>query len=986
MKSIELLFLGILAAGCGFASSANTAFFRDLPLRFEENRGQSPHKTARYVARGTDFVLSLAPDQSWLEWSDGGGHTAHVQTRLRNADPSARMRPEQRLEGTANYFVGRPERWQTDVAGFGGIRYENAYPGVDLIFHGEKGRLEYDFVVAPHADPSAIQLELSGHSAARVNQSGDLAISTVAGELEWKHPEIYQTIGGTRHPVAGRFLVIGGNVVRFEIGEYDPGQTLVIDPALKYSTYIGGKGNDSARGIGVDGAGNVYVGGSTSTPDLNTVSALQANFGGGTAAMLSGDGFVAKFSPAGTLLYLTYLGGSQDDSIFALAVDSAGNAYVTGGTNSSDFPVVNAFQNAFAGAGGSLTRSGDAFVAKLNPAGNKLLYSTYLGGSQDDLGLAIAIDGAGNAYIGGATASPNFPTTPGGTPYQATFGGAGGEPIRHETDIVPEWEPGDGFAAKLDPTGSKLLFSTFLGGTLDDVAMSIAVDSSSNVYVGGCTISPNFPVKNALQSNFGGTDSMNIFFSLGDGFVVKLNPGGSDAIYSTYFGGSGDDCIVAIALDSSGSLHMTGTTTSQDLKITPGAYQKVFRGYVTLPQDVAMGFGDAFVAKLNPAGSQISYLTYLGASFNDGGVGIAVDSTGDAYVAGFSDSFDLFVTPNALQPKMAGDGGISQFLFYGDAFLAVLNPTGTGVYYSSYFGGNEDERPLGLALDSSGTVYMVGNTVSTNLPVTPNALQKTFGGIDGHVAGAMRGDAFLSIFSGFPPAAPAITVVANAEGENPVIGPNTWVEIKGTNLSATSRIWGDADFVNNQMPTKLDAVSVTMNGEPAFVYYISGSQVNVLTPPDLAPGPVQVQLNNGFVSTPFTAQSQALSASFFVINGGPYVVATHADGTVIGPTSLAPGFTPAAPNETIVLYANGFGPVVPPVVSGSRVQQGVLATNPVVQIGGIQANVIFAGLILPGLYQFNVVVPAGVANGDNAIVAQYGGQSTQMGTLLTVQQ
>jgi uncharacterized protein (TIGR03437 family) len=983
-----LLFLSILAFKCAAASNANTAFFSNLPLRFEENRGQSSHKNARYIARGPDFVMSLAPDRNWMEWSDrGSGNAVRLQTRLQNANPSARMRPEKRLEGSANYFIGRPEQWQTDVAGFGSIHYENVYPGIDLIFHGEQGRLEYDFVLAPHADPSAIRLEVSGQRGARVNASGDLVISTAAGELEWKHPEIYQTSGGTRHPVEGRFLVSGGNLVRFDIGEYDPNYTLVIDPALKYSTYIGGHGNDSARGIGVDGAGNVYVGGTTSTSDLNTVSAFQPNFGGGTASPLSGDGFVAKFSPTGTLLYLTYLGGSYDDGIYALAVDSAGNAYVTGGTNSTDFPVVNAFQSAFAGSGGSLTRSGDAFVAKLNPTGNKLLYSTYLGGNQDDIGLAIAIDSSGNAYVAGATASPNFPLTPGGTPYQNTFGGAGGEPIRHETDTVPEWEPGDGFAAKLDPTGSKLLFSTFLGGNLDDAAMAIAVDSASNVYVGGCTISANFPVQNALQSNFGGTDPMNIFFSLGDGFIVKLNPSGSNAIYSTYLGGSGDDCIIAIALDSSGDLYATGTTTSLDLPVTPGAFQRVFRGYVNLPLNIAMGFGDAFVAKLNPAGSQLSYLTYLGGSFNDGGTGIAVDSAGDAFVTGFTDSFDFFTTPDALQPKIAGDGGISQFLFYGDMFLTVLNPTGSALYYSSYFGGNEDERTLGLTLDGSGAVYIVGNTVSGNLPTTPNAYQNTYGGIDGHVDGAMRGDAFLAIFSGFPLAAPIITIVANAEGENPVVAANTWTEIKGSNLSATTRIWGNSDFVNNQLPTKLDTVSVTMNGEPVFVYYISPSQIDVLTPPDLAPGPVKVQVSNGFVSAPFTVQGQQYSTSFFVINGGPYVVATHADGSLIGPASLFPGATtPATPGETIVLYANGFGPVVPPVVSGSLVQAGVLSTPPVVQIGGSQASVLFAGLISPGLFQINVTVPAGAATGDNPIVAQYGGQSTQAGTLLTVQQ
>ncbi|HYL37121.1 MAG TPA: SBBP repeat-containing protein [Bryobacteraceae bacterium] len=987
MKNRLLLLLGVFASAGASASTPRMALLGHLPLRFEEARGQKTHQKVRYIARGPNFVLSLAPDQSWLEWKDGPrGRTAHVLTRLRNANSSARMQPEDRLPGAANYFLGSPAQWQTDVTGFGRVRYQDVYPGIDLIFHGEQGRLEYDFVLAPRADPSVIRLELSGHRTARVADDGDLVVSTDAGEIRWKRPEIYQTDGGVRQPVAGRFLLSAGSLVRFEIAQYDRKRPLVIDPVLKYSTYIGNKGNDAARGIAVDSAGNVYITGTTSSSDLNTVSAYQPNFGGGTAGPFTGDGFVAKFSSSGTLLYLTYLGGSLDEGVTAIAVDAAGNAYLTGATNSSDFPTVNPFQANFAGFGGSATRAGDAFVAKLSPTGNKLLYSTYLGGTLDDIGLAIAIDSAGNAYIGGATASPNFPLTPGGTPYQSKFGGAGGEPIRHQTDVVPLWEPGDAFVAKLDPTGSKLLFSTYLGGALDDAAFSIAVDSSHNVYVGGCTISYNFPVKNAFQSAYGGADPRNFFFSLGDGFVTKLNPTLSDAIYSTYFGGSGDDCITSIALDSSGAVYMTGATTTQNLKTSPGAFQSAFRGYYNLPFNIAMGFGDAFVAKLDPAGSKLLYLTYLGGSYNDSGTAIAVDSAGDAYVTGFSDSPDFPVVAGALQPALAGDGGLGAYIYYGDAFLTVLNPTGTAALYSSYFGGNGDERTFGLALDGSGTVYIVGNTVSTNLPTTSRAFQKTFGGFDGHVPDAMRGDAYLSVFSGFPLNPPVITSVTNAESQSPIIAANTWVELKGSNFSSGARSWQAPDFVNNQMPTVLDGISVSMNGEKAFVSYISGSQLEVLTPPNLAPGPVRVQVNNGFLSAPVNVQSQQYSLALSIINRGPYVLATHADGTLVAPFGLFPGSSPAALGEPIMVYANGFGGTVPPIVAGSIVQAGVLPSMPAAQIGGAPANVTSAALVYPGFYRFTVTVPASAGSGDVAIAAQYGGQSTQAGVLLSLQQ
>jgi uncharacterized protein (TIGR03437 family) len=1013
VKTRSLSLLLAIAAVSALASNPR-AQLRTLPLRFEENRGRDPHPGVRFVARSPRFLLGLAPTESWLEWRDPAHQaTARVQTKFLNANRNTQMELEDRLPGTANYFLGAEQNWRSDVIGFGGVHYRDVYKGVDLIFHGEQGRLEYDFVLAPHADPRAIRLELKGQDSARIDNDGDLVIHTVAGEIRWKAPEIYQDAGGERQPVAGRFVIEGKRpdnkrIVRFEIGDYDRDHTLIIDPTLKYSTYIGGTNNEAARGIGVDAAGNVYLAGVSSSPDLpSTPSSYQPNFGGRTALSsgnFTGDGFVAKFSPAGKLLYLTYLGGTRDDGIAALAVDAAGNVFVTGETYSTDFPSVNGYQKSLNSPSSQI--EGDAFVTKLSPDGSKILFSTYFGGTKEEIGLGIVLDSAGNIVICGASESFNLPTMnpiPGGDRFHGGGSSCGGslcEPLRHQTDTVPEWAPGDGFVAKFDPTGTQLLFSTYLGGGYDDAALSIAVDSSNNVYVGGCTVSFDFPnTPGAYQRGSGGIEQQNFFFWLGDGFVSKINPANSTLVFSTYIGGAGDDCVTGIALDSSNAVYMTGTTSSFNLLTPPQTvgFQPRYAGYNSLPFNIAQLFGDAFVAKLDPTGAKLQYFTFLGGSQNDGGTAIAVDSQGDAYVLGFTDSTDFPMAGSPVQPKFAGDGGLGQFLFYGDAFLSVVNPTGTALLYSSYFGGTLDERPFGIALDGKGNVYLAGNTVSPTFPTTQDAAQKNYGGYKGHANGTPRGDAFYSVFTGFPAAPPVITKVANAEGgESTTISPNTWVEIKGTNLStagvsspdcAPGYCWQAADFVNNQLPTTLQGVSVTMNGKAAYIYYISDGQINVLTPPDLAAGPVQVQVSvGGIKSAAFASQALDESISFFVLNGGPYVLATHLNGTLVGPSSLFPGVTtPAKPGETIVIYANGYGPITPPVVAGSLVQSGPLPFFPTLQIGGSVANITFAGLISPGLYQFNVTVPTTVPDGDNKIQSQFAGQQTATGELITIQ-
>ncbi len=1001
MKISAFFLLSTLTLAGIQAAPGRRELLSKLPLRFERNSGDR-EATVKYTARAPGLRLDLSEGENSLEWRDPvNQHNARVRTRMVNARAGVRLEAEDRLSGAVNYFLGREQNWRTNVPGFGRIRYRGVYPGIDLVFHGEQGRLEYDFVLAPHADPRAIRLELAGQQSLHIDDDGELVIGTPAGEIRWKVPEVYQEIDGRRRATEGRFVIEGKKTVRFQVGGYDRARPLIIDPVLKYSTYIGAENNEAARGIALDGMGNIYVAGVSSSSDLETTSnAYQPNFAGLTAlnnGQFTGDGFVAKFSPAGALLYLTYLGGSADDGITAIAVDSAGNAYLTGGTNSTDFPTKNPYQAKLGGTQTPALGSDDAFFAKLSPDGSTLLVSTYLGGNNNDIGLSIALDSTGNIYLCGATASSNFPTV---NPVQPGFGGAGGEPIRHAYDTVPEWEPGDAFIAKFNPTATQLLFSTYLGGFQDDAAFSIAVDSQGNAYVGGCTISQNFPyTTGAYQTVFGGEEAQNVFFHMGDGFVAKYNTTTFTQVYSTFFGGVGDDCISGIAIDSTGAVYMTGSTSTPNWTASPGAVQPRYAGYYTLPtQQVFQLFGDAFAAKLNPAGTKLDYFTYLGGSQNDGGMSIAIDSAGDAYILGFTDSVDFPLSANPMQSHLAGDGGVSLYLFYGDAFLVVLNPTATQLLYSTYFGGNEDDRPMGIALDGAGNVYLAGNTVSTNFPVTAHAVQPHYGGFKGHADGTPRGDAFFSIISGFA-AAPAITGVMNAAGgASTTIAPNTWVEITGSNLAPDMRTWGASDFVNSQMPTVLDNVTVSFNGESAYVDYISPIQVNVLTPPDLATGTVQVQLAvSGLGSNLFSIQAQSESISFFEFGASPYVAATHLNGSLcsapvsgvclVGPTTLYPGAsTPAQPGEIIVIYANGFGPVTPPVMKGSEFQSGTLPALPTIQIGGLAANVGFAGIISPGLFQLNVTVPQGAPNGDNAIKAGYAGQVTPAGSMITIQQ
>jgi hypothetical protein len=601
--------------------------------------------------------------------------------KLVGANPAAPLSGVDELPGKANYFIGNdPKKWRRNVPTYTRVRYEEVYPGIDLEFYGtQQGQLEYDFVVAPGADPRAIRLALAGAEKLELDGRGNLHVALLTDEVRFHKPVLYQEFGGERQEVAGSFNLAGTEQVGFEVGDYDRTRPLIIDPVLAYSTYLGGGGMDHGGDIAVDTAGNTYVVGSTTSTNFPTASPLQGTHGGG-----SWDVFIAKLNAAGNGLgYSTYLGGNDRDAGGAIAVDAAGNVYVTGDASSTNFPTVDPLQPNYGGAGS--VGFGDAFVAKLNPTGSALVYSTYLGGSGDERGLDIAVDTGGSAYTMGTTESTNFPTV---NPLQAANAGSK-----------------DAFVAKLNAAGSALVYSTYLGGSGYETfgGGAIAVDAAGNAYLASSTNSSDFPTANALQSVYGGGSASTGF---GDAFITKVNATGSALVYSTYLGGNDDDRAYGIAVDATGNAYVTGRVGSTN-----------FPTQSPLQGSHAGGGGDVFVTKLNSAGSALVYSTYLGGADSDYGRGITVDAAGNTYLTGSTYSAS-FPTAEPLQPTKGGNE---------DAFVAKLNAAGSQLVYSTYLGGSGYDNPNGIVVDSVGNAYVTGITGSINFP-TANAFQASNAG------------------------------------------------------------------------------------------------------------------------------------------------------------------------------------------------------------------------------------------------------------------
>jgi hypothetical protein len=603
-----------------------------LPLHFEANQGQA-HQDVRFLARGPGYSLYLTAGEAVLVLAKPNPERQRDRRSRRErraaktpaqllalrmhfvgAEPGPRVSGIEELPGKANYFIGNdPAQWRTAVPTYAKVYYRNVYPGIDLLYYGNQRQLEYDFVVAPGADPEKIVLGFQGADRLEIDAQGDLVLHIAERAIRQHKPVIYQEVNGFQRQIDGGYVLKGAEQVGFRVAAYDRSRPLIIDPlVLSYSTYLGGNSTDIGVRIAVDSEGNAYIAGETGSSNFpTTAGAFQITYGGTGGPFSTGDAFVTKLNPTGSaLVYSTYLGGGLRDNASAIAVDVDGNAYVTGSTESPDFSTTaGAFQTTFHYG------TTEAFVTKLDPTGSALVYSTFLGGNNIDQGSAIAVDASGNAYVTGNTDSTDFPTTAGA--FQTTNAGAA--------------STGDAFVTKLNPSGSALVYSTYLGSSGDDDwGHGIAVDAAGNAYVTGTAAAADFPTTpGAFQTSGGG------------GFITKLDSAGSTLVYSTFLNGAGG---IGIALDADGNAYVTGTTNSVNFPTTAGAFQPA-----------PGGSNDAFVLKLNPTGSDPVYSTYLGGSGGEVGSAIAVDADGNAYVTGSTNSVNFPTTAGTSQGTIAGD-------------------------------------------------------------------------------------------------------------------------------------------------------------------------------------------------------------------------------------------------------------------------------------------------------------------------------------------
>ncbi|HET7489639.1 MAG TPA: SBBP repeat-containing protein [Acidimicrobiales bacterium] len=819
------------AAASPAAARAATRNLARLPLRFEENVGQFD-SAARFVARAGNDELLLGPNQVQMAVlappaapaarpkvgtgagsafaaaraaashatppATGGGNV--VTLTPVGANPSPVIEGTDPLPGVSNYLIGAdPSKWHTGVAGYSSVTYHGVYPGIDMVFHGGQGGPEYDMVVAPGADPAAIALDVKGGTLS-LDQDGNLLIHTASGTLTQAAPKLSQTAGSSTVPVQGAFTLNGGRV-GFRVGAYDHAKSLLIDPTLSYSTYLGpstsGLGSGAAAGIALDSSNDAFIVSNTSFPNFPTTPGAFQTTLSNTNSVLS----VTKLNPSGTaLLYSTYIGGTGNDRGTAIALDAGGSAYLTGVTNSTDYPTTaGAFQTTNQDAG-----NGQPFVTKLNATGTGLVYSTYVGGTGGPAGgdqsNAIAVDSAGVAHIVGTAGSTDFPTTPGA--FQTTQLAVGGT---------------NAFVTAVAANGASLAYSTYLGGTIGENGLAVKVDASGNAYAAGWTASADFPTTaGAFQTTCTPAPQCN---NIWVGFVSKVNPTGTGLVYSTFLGGTtGADQVNALALDASGNAYATGQAQSTDFPTTAGSFQPTS----TNPN------GIAFATKLNSTGSAAAWSTYLGGSGTDTGLAVAVNGSGNAYVAGTTSSTN-FPLVNALQ--IITTPGLNA------GFVTEFNTTGTAATYSTELTGSSlTDSPAGIAVDSAGSAYLAGQTSSADFPTTSGTFEPSRPACSSF--GCAQEPFVTKLGSGNVPAVGSV-----APGGGPTTG-GTQVVITGQNLTG--------------------ATAVSFGGTAAASFTVnSATQITAVTAPHAASGAAGVSVT--------TAQGSSIviasGPSFFYAEG-----------------------------------------------------------------------------------------------------------------------
>ncbi|WP_378953204.1 SBBP repeat-containing protein [Pelosinus sp. sgz500959] len=646
-----------------------------LPIYFQLNRGQN-NPEVKFLAQASGYNLLLTPSATVIilkPSADTQASTAVLQLEMSGANEHPQLFGVEELPSKVNYFVGdTPDKWLTNIPTYAKVKYQNIYPGIDILYSFNELQLEWDFIVHPGANPDLIILNFARNDKICLDDYGNLLLTLGKEQIRISKPIIYQESSLQRSSVLGNYT-LNGHQVGFQLGNYDSTKLLVIDPILEYSTYLGGLNEDKGYGIATDSTGNVYVTGLTWSSWTNPLgfpikNPYQADNAG------TYNAFITKIDPTGLLVYSTYLGGSNADTASSIAVDINSNIYVTGSTCSTDFPTKNPIQVSNNG-------NWDAFVTKINATGNALIYSTYLGGTQDDGGYGIVVDQAGSAYVTGYTQSssaypPGFPTK---------------NSIQSDNNSI--YPLNDAFVTKINADGS-LGYSTYLGGSKNDIGFSITVDQAGNAYVTGSTMSvpPNgFPITpGCFQPGFGGNT---------DAFITKFNVDGSLG-YSSYLGGNIYDAGLSVTVDSSSNTYITGYTSSTNFP-TKNPFQASSNGDF-----------DVFVTKVNTDGSSLVYSTYLGGTSDDIGYGITVDANKYAYVTGSTYSSGIHSPPGFPIKNFIQAGGSSVYPF-NDAFITKIKPDGSALIYSTYLGGKSYDEGHSIATDSNGNTYVTGFTFSS---------------------------------------------------------------------------------------------------------------------------------------------------------------------------------------------------------------------------------------------------------------------------------
>ena len=916
-----------------------------LPLSFEQNVGQTTQEV-RFISHGAGYELFLAPQEAVLalrtplphdlsprnrfktmralrDASRARARTA-VRMRFEGANPNAQVSATDKLLKKTNYFVGSDRtKWHTDVPSYGRVKYTDIYPGVDLVFYGNQRQLEYDFVVAPGADPRAIHLNLQGARELRINARGDVVLKVPGGEVLLQKPLVYQIVKGRRQEIAGGYTLAKNHRVTFAVPSYDRNEPLILDPVLNYSTYLGGSGSDGdapGLGIAVDSTGNAYVAGTTFSNDFPTTS---SGFDPGPPASgaVNGEAFVTEMNPTGTAeLYSTYLAGSTGELGVALALDPTGKIYITGLTFSSDFPTTS---NALKQSPNSTNLNvGTSFISKIDPSisgANSLVYSSYIGGTGGtpalaDFGNAVAADANGNAYVTGITFSP-----PNAGPVFALTD----FPVMNAFQATPnDAIDGNAFLTRIDTTKSgnaSLIYSTYLGGTganagalgFADAGFGVAVDSSSNAYIIGATSSTDFPTTASGLQTTSPTGNVS-----GTAFVTRIDTtksGNASMVYSTYLGGETSDFGVGIALGPSNVAYATGGTHSLLFPTTTGAFQTTGNSK-----------GVAFVSLLDTGkagAASLQYSTFLGGTNGDTGNAIRADGTGNAYLVGSTASLNFPVTSGALEPVLPAGPGVG--------FVTKINPGGNGaadLVYSTYFGGSAatQEQGFSIALDASSppNAYITGQTFSTasSFPVFPaGAFQTNLNGIsDAFIAKLTLIPTFTvvptSLDFGTQPihltsAAKTVSLTNNTSDAIPF--PGTAVTFTGTNKAdfaspsntcAGSIAAGATCMVNvtftpsvaaAETGTMVITVTITNGGlSSSQAFDVSLTGTGSATLPGVGLAPTSLAFGGQMLTTTSAAKTVTLTNT----GGGPLTITSIAASGDFTETSTGAGACPISPN------------------------------------------------------------------------------------------